>query len=286
MSDPVTNVEIEDVLSSIRRLVAAEERSDGNTRQGDETEDEADRLVLTPAQRVDDDQHGADARQDAAPEIEPPEIEPPVFRHRDRHNDDVEEAEIVHAPAAPEADDNTPAPEAFVTPEETGDPASGLTGATGTGEVDLKELEARIAGFEAAVAEQDEEWEPDGSAVDEDATGPVTSLPWKGAQVVDREDDPSPDRGRADSDTAPPRDTPEGGEATGSGEATERAEADGAGAAWYADEAVIDEAALRDMVGEIVRQELQGELGERITRNVRKLVRREIHRALMSQGVD
>jgi len=37
---------------------------------------------------------------------------------------------------------------------------------------------------------------------------------------------------------------------------------------------------------EIVRQELQGELGERITRNVRKLVRREIHRALLSQGLE
>jgi hypothetical protein len=45
----------------------------------------------------------------------------------------------------------------------------------------------------------------------------------------------------------------------------------------------IDEAMLREIVAEIVRSELQGELGERITRNVRKLVRREIHRALMSR---
>lgn len=42
----------------------------------------------------------------------------------------------------------------------------------------------------------------------------------------------------------------------------------------------IDEDTLRDMVSEIVREELQGALGERITRNVRKLVRREIMRAL------
>ena len=53
------------------------------------------------------------------------------------------------------------------------------------------------------------------------------------------------------------------------------------------DEAVtIDEAMLRDMVADIVRQELQGALGERITRNVRKLVRREIQRALLSQELD
>ena len=49
------------------------------------------------------------------------------------------------------------------------------------------------------------------------------------------------------------------------------------------DESVIDEDALRDLVAEIVRQELTGDLGERITRNVRKLVRREIHRALLTR---
>ncbi|WP_270731363.1 hypothetical protein [Shimia sp. Alg240-R146] len=50
--------------------------------------------------------------------------------------------------------------------------------------------------------------------------------------------------------------------------------------------AVIDEEALREMVADIVRQELQGALGERITRNVRKLVRREIHRALAAHELD
>ena len=49
------------------------------------------------------------------------------------------------------------------------------------------------------------------------------------------------------------------------------------------DETILDEEALRDLVAEIVRQELQGALGERITRNVRKLVRREIQRALAAQ---
>lgn len=47
----------------------------------------------------------------------------------------------------------------------------------------------------------------------------------------------------------------------------------------------VDEAALREMVADIVRQELQGALGERITRNVRKLVRREIHRALAAHDL-
>lgn len=49
------------------------------------------------------------------------------------------------------------------------------------------------------------------------------------------------------------------------------------------DDIEIDEHMLRDIVSEIVRSELQGELGERITRNVRELVRREIHRAIMTR---
>lgn len=48
----------------------------------------------------------------------------------------------------------------------------------------------------------------------------------------------------------------------------------------------IDEQILRELVGDIVRKELQGALGERITRNVRKLVRREIHRMLISHEFD
>lgn len=51
------------------------------------------------------------------------------------------------------------------------------------------------------------------------------------------------------------------------------------------EETILDEDALRELVADIVRQELQGALGERITRNVRKLVRREIHRALTTQDL-
>lgn len=47
----------------------------------------------------------------------------------------------------------------------------------------------------------------------------------------------------------------------------------------------IDIDMLRDMVAEIVRDELRGTLGERITRNLRTLVRREIDRALIAEGL-
>lgn len=52
------------------------------------------------------------------------------------------------------------------------------------------------------------------------------------------------------------------------------------------DPSVLDEDTLRELVTDIVRDELSGVLGERITRNVRKLVRREIHRALMAREFD
>lgn len=47
----------------------------------------------------------------------------------------------------------------------------------------------------------------------------------------------------------------------------------------------LDMVALREMVAEIVRDELRGTLGERITRNLRALVRREIARALEAEGL-
>lgn len=49
---------------------------------------------------------------------------------------------------------------------------------------------------------------------------------------------------------------------------------------------LVDEDQLKEMVAAMVRAELQGPLGERITRNVRKLVRREIHRALLTRDLD
>ncbi|WP_158547385.1 hypothetical protein [Rhodovulum sp. 12E13] len=62
-----------------------------------------------------------------------------------------------------------------------------------------------------------------------------------------------------------------------------RSDATGPGAPFnlFGDEdGAIDEAALRAMVADVVRDELKGALGERVSRNIRALVRREIARAL------
>ena len=49
---------------------------------------------------------------------------------------------------------------------------------------------------------------------------------------------------------------------------------------------VLDEETLREIIAEVVREEFAGQLGERITRNVRKLVRREIRQILSSEDLE
>jgi hypothetical protein len=49
------------------------------------------------------------------------------------------------------------------------------------------------------------------------------------------------------------------------------------------DAPILDEESLRDLINSIVREELQGELGERINRNLRKVIRREIAAVLEEQ---
>ena len=46
---------------------------------------------------------------------------------------------------------------------------------------------------------------------------------------------------------------------------------------------ILDEESLRDLINAIVREELQGELGDRISRNLRKLIRREIAQVLQER---
>ncbi|NKB27461.1 MAG: hypothetical protein GKR99_07855 [Rhodobacteraceae bacterium] len=50
--------------------------------------------------------------------------------------------------------------------------------------------------------------------------------------------------------------------------------------------AQMDEDALRLLISGILREEFQGDLGERVTRSIRKLVRQEIKRALATQDLD
>ena len=132
-------------------------------------------------------------------------------------------------------------------------------------------LEERIAELEAAVGDRPDEWEPDGS---EDA------------------DQERPNRfvfqHRSEQAAAPLRPAAPQPQARGTG--GDDADEDGAdeneGFDIFADDRLPDPDALRDLVAEIVRQELQSDLGQRVTRNIRKLVRREIRRALAARDFD
>jgi len=160
-------------------------------------------------------------------------------------------------------------------------------GAGGRGEADSEDpalagIAAMFARHEAATPSA---WEPDGD--DEDAfsdQGSAPTLDWRDIDETDEdglyEQDPG-GTGHANGGPGPERDDRADTRAL---DAEARAGEDNAFAIEH--EAVLDEEALRDLVAEIVREELMGTLGERITRNVRKLVRREIHRALNSQDFD
>jgi hypothetical protein len=52
------------------------------------------------------------------------------------------------------------------------------------------------------------------------------------------------------------------------------------------DDVFLDVEALREMISDVVRAELQGKMGETITRNVRRMVQQEIERALTHSPAD
>jgi hypothetical protein len=238
MSDPVTNVEVEDVLSSIRRLVSDDNRP--SMKVAAAVAQSSDRLVLTRALRVADDQgdgevvaeptihawseFGAGPEGHDANEVKTPENDDD--KGSEEHVSDDTEATFDHSDeqlyedVAEKAAE--PAPEPFVL------------------EVVVDDVAPQIDG-------QSEDAEPNSSESE------APSMKWDDAEEVSFDEDPEVDSTTQHSGLSPSA------------------------------EELLDEEALRDLVSEILREELQGALGERITSNVRKLVRREIHRALVAQ---
>lgn len=152
----------------------------------------------------------------------------------------------------------TPAFRVAPPPEAENPGASSRSG--GPGCDDQQTLEDRIAELEQAVAASASEWEPDGSEAG------ASTLPHDFPPVFSAKNRTGP----------PAQPWPAQDDAETSELFDDTADSD-------ADETILDEEMLRDMVAEIVREELQGALGERITRNVRKLVRAEISRALATR---
>lgn len=278
MSDPVANVDIEDVLSSIRRLV-----SNGPEKDGEASDDvrDADRLVLTPSQRIDAEDAEAEAVvPDRAPagsagltEAHPPEIEEPepLFPEGRAEVSDAVPDQAVETGAAAFSSREMDAPD---------------NAGTEQGPVTQAEDDPELDGIAAMFARHDSAapggWEPDGDDEDAFADGAeAPALDWRDAGMDDETDERI---GDARQEAGPEQDGNLAAAFAGDWDADAPEDEENAFA--IENEAVLDEEALRDLVAEIVREELMGTLGERITRNVRKLVRREIHRALNSQDFD
>lgn len=276
MSEAVTNAEIEDVLSSIRRLVSENAPAEGQSAGVDEA---VEKLVLTPAFRV----------YEADPITEPVVEIVPEDRERDSaENAPVEEAQpetvfvaeapmILETPAVSASDDPSDDPDTGEIEPPMGTDEMAAAWDAERGHADT--LEDRIAELEAAVEDTAEDWEPDGS--EDEAEAPQTVV-FEHASWAPPEDD-SPDAEVSDAEVisdASPEPTP----------FREMPDEPPTNDAIFdeddSDEAVIDEEALREMVSRLVREELQGTVGERITRNVRRLVRREIQRAMTLKDFD
>lgn len=222
MSEPMTTHEIEDVLSSIRRLVS----DDYRPAAAGAGQPPSDKLLLTPALRVVTD------RDTDAPATRAGDV---MAQLGSAVVDDDWEPPLGDAEDWPPGDWDTPTDTAE-TPDRAVFVHRGLTAAEG-------QIDAPAAAFSAAA--------------DDTLAGHAALHPtW-----VDR------------------------AEAEVIADLAQRVQDDLA-QNLTADAPLFDEGVLRDLVRDLIREELAGALGERITRNVRKLVRAEIARAMAVQSIE
>lgn len=307
MSDPVSNAEIEDVLSSIRRLI-----SESKASEGQEASTKTEKLVLTPAFRVHDESNSKPSspapQRDRVLELEDPVIGAGT---RSRHVDEAakpitreekpQEAERLQAEAETprSSTDDHPIP-VFShrgyskTPVED---AEELPPLMSEAEQDATTLTGRFAEFEYSANQKPDAWEAD----EGDETAQSDVLMFHAARL--RTDS---DEGITDTET---RDWPKGEDAP---EAPFVAVKDATDAERQPpnelrqnhsaplvpdahagdveivgdDTDIIDEEVVQAMVARLVREELQGEVGEKITQSIRRFVRREIERALTLKGLE
>ena len=253
--------DIEDVLSSIRRLVA----SDSSAVPRRETAPETPALVLAEEQRV----------------VEP---EDPFQMIRNLAQEERDGRDAVHfTNALPEEVaeithdlDAEKQANASVAPEETGSEEA----ASGDEYAGEAEIEPTLAGDD----DSPDLWDDRGDAVPAD-------MPRDYAEDADFEEAADDHHIADDIVDAAPQAEPMPEMAETVEPVSDVPSADASSGEMKVDltdlsGAMQDDEALRDLIAEIVRQELSGELGERITRNVRKLVRREIRQMLASEEFD
>lgn len=257
MSDVMRNTDIEDVLSSVRRLVAnvsedMAEDVDATTAATAEDVASGDQgaLLLTAADRVQDTGSPDDDSKGATPDVDP----------------------VADAPR-PAEDAAEPAPSNDVTvPFRLSARAQSAVSQDRWNGVSLED---RIAELEAAVSKTEQEWEPDGSETappprtfDELEAGNMSKRPdpFEAAWTEKSDKDTQTEQGHGapvltlHNPATPPSTPPQ---------------ADNRDDAPHDAADMIDDTALRALVMGILQDEMQGALGDRIAREIR---------ALMAQG--
>lgn len=310
MSEPLTSHEIEDVLSSIRRLVSEElrpaVRAPSSAQPTDPTAPaEAGKLLLTPALRVVTEAAPVAATDPAWDEggevsdVLPTPVAAPEYDdegwNRAEMSDSAGAAEpAVEAEGIQAAEASWPEPQTEVWPDGT----EVLWSSVGS-PVDAAEDEAEPKAGTASAAESQGHWsaqdvpgvdwvQEDGDWV-EPSPMPFVAHPRKASLAADPLARAWADRAEAEvraslheaPSSAKPQPAPEAPRPAA--EAPRPQPAAEEPGLFDGDSPEIDEEVLRDIVRDIIREELAGTLGERITRNVRKLVRVEINRALTAR---
>jgi hypothetical protein len=251
MSGPLSSNEIEDVVSSVRRLVSVDARPRPVTRDLAQ-----DRLVLTPALRI-------------VPEAanSPLILSGPV---QDAVADPAEDP-------AKTQDMTIQAFEAEWEEEIWAEPEPPLA------ELALEVEEAEVVAESAARGMATAEPVPTDDPVDEEAPMVEIGDDWLDLDSAPRT--PSPTDWTTEHvwarSAAGPSESPAGKPSVLELSAADML-TDGEGNPLT----VMDEAALQQIIRQLIREEFKGALGERITQSVRKLVRAEINRALAAHALD
>lgn len=252
MSEPMSTVEIEDVLSSIRRLVSPEQRPAARVapippaapaRPAPEQPRTGSKLLLTPALRVVSD--GA----------EPPSTKLPRL-HLGVESRKDEGFEAFSAMGSGGVSDFE---------SETGDPYPDVT------RMEWTEQGWVLAELPTPVDEPQDTWAQEEYLTEEEAPAALRVDDMAEAPVANANDDDRMEAQAIAELDIPPTAQPAAAPAEASVDASDPLEV------------VFDEAVLREMVRDILREELQGRMGERMTRNIRKLVHAEIARLVAAQ---
>jgi hypothetical protein len=311
MAGPLSSEEIEDVVSSVRRLVSNEQRPRTLSRDLN-----SERLLLTPALRVVPDAsplaplvldapvaEAIPAVEDEATvvsDVQPqPDTPAGLTAAQEESLAKALDMEIDPEPVVSESDvSSAVGPDASLDPDDA-------TGAEWEDEIWVEPEpvslgEAALAAEEAEVLTGPDQDDAEAASWDQGSSEwagdePIPFIPLRrraehlaarlaAGEVVEAPKAAAEDEAVGGADTSP---QPDGGAPATKAPVSAAAPM----ASEFMDEdgtplAVLDEAALQDIVRQTLRQELQGEMGERITRNVRKLMRAEINRALMARDLD